>query len=147
MISDDSRLGVEMADKYARVSFSIDGYRPNGYSAFGEIDKSDVLDGSFGYNLYESDEWGAGEFSIQKESIHSIVRQLRAFIHSNQPEVHIIDEELRIDIVRDKEKFVLVFSMNDQLTENYISVKKTLSYRNLYESLLKPLYAISDTYP
>ncbi len=146
MRSDDSRLGVEMTDKYARVSFSIDGYRPNGYSAFGEIDNSDVLDGSFGYNLYESNEWGAGEFSIQKESIHSIVRQLRAFIHSNQPEVH-IDEELRIDIVRDKEKFVLVFSMNDQLTEDYISVEKALSYRDLYESLLKPLYAISETYP
>lgn len=146
MRSDDSRLGVEMTDKYARVSFSIDGYRPNGYSAFGEIDNSDVLDGSFGYNLYESNEWGAGEFSIQKESIHSIVRQLRAFIHSNQPEVH-IDEELRIDIVRDKEKFVLVFSMNNQLTEDYISVEKALSYRDLYESLLKPLYAISETYP
>ncbi len=146
MRSDDSRLGVEMTDKYARVSFSIEGYRPNGYSAFGEIDNSDVLDGSFGYNLYESNEWGAGEFSIQKESIHSIVRQLRAFIHSNQPEVH-IDEELRIDIVRDKEKFVLVFSMNDQLTEDYISVEKALSYRDLYESLLKTLYAISETYP
>ncbi len=146
MRSDDSRLGVEMTDKYARVSFSIDGYRPNGYSAFGEIDNSDVLDGSFGYNLYESNEWGAGEFSIQKESIHSIVRQLRAFIHSNQPEVR-IDEELRIDVVRDKEKFVLVFSMNDQLTEDYISVEKALSYRDLYESLLKPLYAISETYP
>ena len=63
MRSDDSRLGIEKTDKYARVSFSIDGYRPNGYSAFGEIDNSDVSDG-FGYNLYESDEWGAGEFSI-----------------------------------------------------------------------------------
>lgn len=146
MRNDDSRLGVEMKDKNARVSFSIDGYRPNGYSAFGEIDNSDVLDGSFGYNLYENGEWGAGEFSIQKESIHRIVRQLRAFIHSNQPEVH-IDEKLRIDIVRDKEKFVLVFSMNDQLTGDYISVEKTLSYRDLYESLPKPLYAISDTYP
>ncbi len=52
-----------MSDKHARVSFSIDGYRPNGYSAFGEIDNSVVLDGSFGYNLYESAEWGAGEFS------------------------------------------------------------------------------------
>lgn len=145
MRNDDSRLGVEMSDKHARVSFSIDGYRPNGYSAFGEIDNSDALDGSFGYNLYESDEWGAGEFSIQKESVHSIVRQLRTFIHSNQPEVH-IDEELRIDIVRDKEKYVLVFSMKDQFTEDYISVEKTLSYRDLYESLLKPLYAISETY-
>ena len=146
MKNDGSGLGVEMSDKYARISFSVDGYRPNGCSAFGEIDNSDILDGSFGYDLYESDEWGAGEFCIKKERIHSIVRQLRAFIHSDQPQVH-IEEELRIDIVRDKENFVLVFSMNDQLTGDCISVEKTLSYRELYESLLKPLYAISETYP
>ena len=140
------RLGVELSDTHARVSFSIDGYRPNGYSSFGEIDNSEILEGSFGYNLYESNEWGAGEFSIQKESIHSIVRQLRAFIHSDQSEVH-IDEELRIDIARKKAEFILVFSMNDQLTGDYISVKKTLSYRDLFEYLLKPMYTISNDFP
>lgn len=146
MKSKDSRPGVELADKHARVSFFIDGCRPNGDSSFGEIDHSDILDGSFGFNRYESGEWGAGEFSIQRESIHSIVRQLRAFIHSEMPEVH-IEEELRIDIVRDKENFILKFSMSDQLAGDCITVEKILSCQDLFESLLKPLYTISETYP
>ncbi len=137
---------VELKDKHARIYISIDGYRPNDYCSFGEIDNSDTLEGAFGFNLYDTDEWGAGEFTIRTESIHRIAGQLREFIHSNQSEVH-IDEELRIDIIRKKRDFVLYFSMNDQLTGEYITVEKRQSYLELYRSVLKPLFSISKVYP
>ena len=145
-MSREKSIGVDLSDNHARISFSIEGYRSNGYSVFGEIDNSDILDGSFGYNVYESSEWGAGAFSIRKERIHRIVKKLRAFIHSDESEVH-IDEGFRIDIIRNKGEFALSFSMNNQLTGDYITVEETLSYRDLFQLLLKPLYAISETYP
>ncbi len=146
MKRNNSRIGVELSDENARVCFFVDGYRPNGYSAFGEIDNSDILDGGFGYNLYDSDEWGAGEFSIWVESVHRIADQLRSFIRSDQTEVQ-IDEEIRINIARNGKLFVLSLSMNDQLTGDYITVKKELTYHELYQSLLRPMYTISKKYP
>lgn len=140
---DNERTSVSLSDKYTRIGLYIAGYSR---SVFGEIDNFNVLEGSFAYDLYKTGEWGFGEFYIRKESIHSIVHQLRDFIRSDQIEVH-IDEELKIDMVRDREKFALVLSINDQKSEDYISVKKTLSYQNLYKTLLKPLYTISKTYP
>ncbi len=140
MNNENTKLGIDLSDKHARLYFYI-----YGYSADAEVDDNSALDGFFSYDLYETDEWGHGDFRIQKDSIHSIVRQLRSFIDSDQPEVH-IDEDLKIDIVREKELFSLVFSMNDQLTEDYISVEKSLSYQELFDSLLKPLYSIFETY-
>lgn len=142
----EKRIEVELKDENARIHFSVDGYRPNGLCSFGEIDNSDILDGSFGFNLYESGEWGVGEFSIKTESVHRIAEQLHSFIRSDQPEVH-IDEELRIDIVKDKGEFDLSFSMNDQLTSDFITVRKRLSYRDLLRSVLKPFYTMSEAYP
>lgn len=146
MKNENSRLGIDLSDEHAYVSFFIEGYRPNVYSVFGEIDNSDILDGSFSYLLHDIGEWGAGEFSIKKESVHRIADQLRAFIHSDQTAVH-IDEELRIDITKNKGKFILTFSMNNQLDADYVTVRKMLPYRDMYRAVLKPLYAISEKYP
>ena len=139
----EKRIELELKDENARIHFAIDEYRPNGGCTFGEIDNSDILGGSFGFTLYESDEWGVGEFSIRTDSVHRIAEQLYSFIHTDQPEVH-IDEELRIDIVKDKGEFDLSFSMNDQLTSDYITVQKRLSYRDLFRTVLRPFYTMSE---
>lgn len=141
-----SEFEIELRDDHARVHFFILQTRPNGCSSFGEIDNSHILDGAFSYYIYDSDEWGAGDFMIQKESIRRIVDQMREFIHSPKEAVH-INEEFIIDIVRKNGEFDVLFSMNDQLTEDYVTVKKHFTYKELYQSLLKPFQCITIAFP
>ena len=146
MNNDTEQMKVALADDKATLRFSISGYRPNSGCTFGEIDNRDILEGTFGYELFDSGEWGTGEFSIRTESVHMIAEELRSFINSRRIEVQ-IDHEFLIHIVKDNGELELEFSMHDQLLGDLITVRKRLSYHDLYLRLLKPFYCISEAFP
>ena len=136
---------VALSDEHAGIFFSILGYKPNGRCTFGAIENHDALEGSFSYHLYDTGECGFGDFSICTKSVHALVRQLKEFLHSQQKEIQ-IKEELVIHLIKCHGTLLLDFSIDDQLGE-YITVKKQLSYHELYLTILKPLDTISKRYP